>query len=205
MPRPLNLLLAGLLLLLPATASADMISSQAYFYGARYTLDGPRDQGAGYTAGGYLSLDWRTPDSKTSNHIGLITEFQVGFGAMPHVPIGIDLIADLLGVAGRYEINKDFQVGFFFEPVELYAMPIGGYIGSKLVLKGSYRQFQLELGRGGNGVFYGWLLPKDGEGLQLASLQYLASENRTFGVRYLRAPSRENVGAGVMLFFGWWL
>jgi hypothetical protein len=205
MIRALRSLLLASLLALPAVAHADMTFSQAYFYGQRYSVSGLRDHGAGYTGGGYLSFDWNSPSSKTSNHIGLITECQVGLGTMPDVLIGIDLIADLLGIGGRYEINKDFQLGFFFEPVEIFATPVGGYIGSKLVAKVSFRQLQLELGRGGNGVFYGWVVPKDGEALQLVSLQYLAPGDRTFGLRYLRVPSRENVGTGIMLYLGWWM
>lgn len=188
-----------------ADAHADMTFSQAYFYGARYTVDGPRDKGAGYTGGAYLSFDWNQPASTTSTHLGLISELQFGMGYMPGTAIGIDLIADILGIGGRLEISEDFQVGFFFEPAELYATPIGGYIGSKLMLKAAFRQLQLEVGRGGNGIFYGWLLPKDDQSLQIATLQYLGGGNRTFGVRFLRGPDGDNVGMGVMACIGWWL
>lgn len=195
------MLVLFVILCAPAGAHAEMTFSNVYFYGARYT----RDEGTGYTGGAYGSLDWGLKGDTKGTHVGLISEIQIGLGYVPGTLIGVDLIADILGIGGRLDITKDFQLGVFYEPAELYATPIGGYIGSKLMLKAAYWRIQLEAGRGGNGIVYGWLLPKDEDVLQIASLQYVDGGNRTFGVRYLRAPhgAGEFVGQGVMLFIGW--
>lgn len=182
-----------------------LVMSQIYLYGQRFSGTTQREDKTGYTGGVYLSYDWTGTESKKLG-LGLATEVMAGGGAFGS-DIALELMADILGVVGRYKISADHEVGFFYEPIELYAMPVGGYIGSKLALKYRFQRLQVEAARGGNGFFYGWASPKDGQAVTIGTLQYLLPENSTLGLRYMSLPIGTGAATahGVMAFWGWWL
>ncbi len=136
-----------------------------------------------------------------------------GFGWAMDVFVGLgtynskltaELSADIFGITGRYKIDDENMVGMFYDPIVVYATPVGGYIGSKLVLKYSYKDIQLNIARGGAGFFYGCIAPKEDGPLHSVELQYwLGKPYFDFvGVRYSSIPFNESSSSGIMLFYG---
>jgi hypothetical protein len=211
MPRARNALISLVAFLLPLAAQAAeseapdppaLTSIEGYLYAQRYAGTHQGIDSTGYTAGGYVQLEWtRTKGEALS--FGLASEIAAGLGEFDS-DVAIELTADLLGGVGRYKINQDNEVGLFYEPIEIFATPVGGFIGSKLALRYRFKRLQLEVARGGNGFGYGWLVPKDGGATVLASLQYLMPGHSTFGLRFLRTAVSPSSAYAIMLFWGGW-
>lgn len=198
-----NLFFASLFLV--PTITPSLTFNEVLYYGQMYTLqtNTSSETGMAYTGGVYLSVDWYSdPMNIGPSHFGLVTECGAGLGYAPWAPIGLDLIGDLLGLAYSYKVSESLQVGLMYEPFEIYVMPIGGFIGSKMMIKGSYGKFQTELARGANRWGNGWALPQSDALIYTASLQYLTASDQTFGLRIVRSFYNASRGTGLMLFWG---
>ncbi|MDP1676363.1 MAG: hypothetical protein Q8L88_05800 [Bacteroidota bacterium] len=191
------------------TALADAQGFSFYGYGQRYSS---QKRLSGITSSGYtggIFFDWGgdfgSYDSKTMKPqtftLGWAMDGFAGLGTFDS-GIGIDLGVDIFGLTGRYKINNDNIAGFFYDPIVIYATPVGGYVGSKLILKYSYKDFQINVARGGNGFFYGCFVPKEDEPLHSFEFQYWFGSEDFAGLRYSNIPYHNSKGSAMMLFYG---
>lgn len=139
-------------------------------------------------------------------------EFVLGWAMAVYVGYGsfgsetrLDLSDDIFGLTGRYKLKNGDVVGFFYDPVQVYSTPIGGYFGSKIEVKYIHEPFKAKLERGGSGIFNGFLSPNElQQTLHAASVQYRFGDSTWFlGLRYSALSDKSNsLGNGIMLYVG---
>ena len=202
------------IVLLSAVCSSPTLSNAQGFtffgYLQRYDSQKMSDPAiSGYTGGVFCEFggDFGKYSSKAmapkTFGFGWAMDVFVGLGTY-NSKLAAELSADIFGITGRYKIDNDNTVGLFYDPIVVYATPVGGYIGSKLVLKYSYKDFQLNVARGGAGFFYGCIAPKEDGHLHSVELQYWLGEPYFdfVGVRYSSIPFNDSKSSGIMLFYG---
>lgn len=200
-----------LVIVLLSTVCPTISNAQGFtFFGylQRYDSQKKSDPAiSGYTGGVFCEIggDFGKYNSKVMASktfgFGWALDVFAGMGSY-NSKLTAELSADIFGVTGRYKIDNENTVGLFYDPIVVYATPVGGYIGSKLVLKYSYKDFQLNIARGGAGFFYGCIVPKEDGSLHSIELQYWLGEPYFVGVRYSSIPFNDNMSSGIMLFYG---
>ncbi len=187
--------------------SQKMTKTELYGYGQfyHYTEKTPAIVSNGGTAGMYVLLDWNDMDlqlEKQTIAFGTKTEFMAGFGSV-NSSFAFDLIADIFGIAGQYQIDTHNSAGIFYEPIELVATPFSSFVGSKMEMKYCYNNIQVAVSRGGNGFVYGCIVPKDASVMHTVAVQYLMKETMV-GIKYSDIAFDRKSGSGIMLFFGFY-
>jgi hypothetical protein len=188
---------------------ADAQGATIFGYAQRYEAQKKSStiKQSGYTGGIFFEWggDFGSYDSKTMTPktfgLGWAMDGFAGLGTFDS-GIGIDLGVDIFGITGRYKIDASNMVGMFYDPIVIYATPVGGFVGCKLVLKYSYKDIQVNIARGGTGFFSGCFVPKEGDPLHTVELQYWFGEEDFAGVRYSNIPYNQSKASAIMLFYG---
>lgn len=200
-----------LAVVLTSSAAAYAQGSEFFLYAQRHSqVDHSNGQTkSGYTGGISLVLagdmgSWSERELLPGKFaLGWETHDYVGFGTF-NSSFALDLTTDIFGISGRYRIDNDNMVKVVYDPVDLNFVPVGGYFGSRIGLKYSYRQFLFTAERGGFGVFSGFLSPGLNKNLlHSVSAQYQPEKSSWFaGARYQHVSDNSNSGNSLMAFFG---
>ncbi|MBK9247647.1 MAG: hypothetical protein IPM69_05925 [Ignavibacteria bacterium] len=194
------------------SCTSTLYSQEFTFFGYAQKYESQKinnPQLSGYTGGIFCEFggDFGKYSSKTiaakTFSFGWASDVLVGLGSF-NSKLAAEISADIFGLTGRYKIDNDNTVGMFYDPIVVFSTPVGGYIGSKVVLKYSYKDIQLNISRGGAGFFYGCIVPKEDGSMHTVELQYWLGEPYFdfVGLRYSSMPFNESKSSGIMLFYG---
>lgn len=123
----------------------------------------PGNPMSGGALGFLMRFDWGVNEHGDSDfRVSVLSEVALG-GAVYGTAQGgggfaFDLIGDVLGVTLQGEVGP-LGWGLFYEPLELYFLAPGFFLGSKLEGDLAWHQFQLKVARGGGNFVYGFVVP----------------------------------------------
>jgi len=99
------------------------------------------------------------------------------------------------GALGSYVFNNTkHEFGFDYGMLGIYGYSAYAFFGSNLALKYRYSRFQLEVSRGGDGIFRGFIVPRfETKAVHSVGLGYIFKNNKFLGYKRTFVPSN---GAG---------